>query len=164
MGKGYHYICKQCGNRYAVHIGAGMGYPTEYGEIISDLARGKYGAELQEVFLSTPYAAVDGGKAVFVCPGCGSWERGTDLTLYAPNEPLRIPNKRYGRKTVAEWGYVPFVTRGDLEEDYHVLKRHYHHCGKCGKRMHKASSDELRNLPCPKCGSPNQAESGFFWD
>ena len=101
---------------------------------------------------------------VYICDGCGTWEHGTDVSLYAPNDPDSIPQKQFGIKTVEEWGYVPYVMCWDLEKEYHLVKRQYHCCNKCGKRMHKASSAELKTLSCPKCGSDNQAEGALKWD
>ena len=164
MGQGYSYTCKKCKHKYGVNPGVGMMYPTVYRDTLNDISKGVYGSELQELFNSTPYAAIDAGNTVYICSGCGSWELAKDLTLYAPNDPDSIPQKQYGIKTVAEWGYVPYVMRWDLEEEYHVVKRHYHRCSKCGKQMHKASSTELKNLPCPKCGSANQADGAIMWD
>ena len=158
MGDGYSYTCKKCNHKYWVFTGAVMMFPTVYRDTLNAIAKGKYGSKLQELFNSTPYAAINAADTVYICGECDSWEYAKDLTLYAPNNPDDIPQKQYGIKTVAEWGYVPYVTRRDLEKEYHVVKRCYHHCSKCGKRMHKASLTELVNLPCPKCGSANQAE------
>ena len=33
-----------------------------------------------------------------------------------------IINKRYGEKTVKEWGYVPYVMPSDLKYDYTFIK------------------------------------------
>lgn len=164
MGHGYIYKCKKCMHEYNVHLGIGMMFPKVYRETLADISEGKYGSNLQELYNNTPYAAVDAEQVVYICNRCGSWELGIDLTLYAPNDPDSIPQKQYGAKTVAEWGNVPYVMQWDLEKEYHIVKRYYHRCSKCGKRMHKASSSELCNLPCPECGSSNQAEGMFMWD
>lgn len=164
MGEGYSYTCKKCKHEYSVLLGSGMMYTNVYRRILDDISRGKYGSELQELYNSIAYAAVDGERVVYICNGCCSWELGTDVSLYAPNDPDSIPQKQFGIKTVAEWGYVPYVMRRDLEENYHLVKRQYHHCSKCGKRMHKASSKELKALPCPECGSENRFEGILYWD
>ncbi len=164
MGQGYNYICKKCKYEYSVHFGKGMMYPTVYRSVLTDISEGKYGSGLKEIYDNTPYAAIDARQVVYICKRCSSWELGTDVTLYAPNKPDIILKKQYGIKTVAEWGYVPYVLSCDLKDEYHLLKRYYHHCCKCGRRMHKASFTELRNLSCPKCGSENQSEDFFMWD
>ena len=87
-----------------------------------------------------------------------------DPTLYAPDNPEQILNQQFGEKTVREWGYVPYVMDYDLKEQYHVIKRIYHKCSHCGKRMHKATNAELETLPCPKCGEPNRATDFICWD
>jgi len=164
MGEGYSYTCKICNHKYWVTTGVGMMYPMVYQDTLNAIAKGKYGSKLKELFNSTPYAAIDAANTVYICGECCSWELARNLTLYAPNNPDDIPQKQYGIKTVAEWGHVPYVMPWNLEEEYHIVKRHYHHCSKCGKRMHKASSTELVNLPCPKCGSANHADGTIDWD
>ncbi len=164
MGQGYCYTCKKCKHEYSVHLGIGMRFPIVYRDILADISDGEYGSELQELYNNTPYAAIDGERVVYICDGCGSWKLGTDVSLYAPNDPDSIPQKQFGIKTVEEWGYVPYVMRWDLQKEYHLVKRKYHRCSKCGKRMRKASSEELKNLPCPECGSENQAEDALMWD
>ena len=164
MGQGYCYTCKKCKHKYTIHLGSGMRFPTVYQSILADISQGKYGSDWQELYKSIPYAAINGEGVIYVCSGCGSWELGTDVSLYAPNDPDSISQKQYGTKTVAEWGYVPYVMPWDLTNDYHLVKRQYHRCSKCGKRMHKASSAELKTLPCPECGSENQADGDLMWD
>ena len=164
MGYGYHYTCKKCKHEYTVDLGIGFMFPDEYREILDDISKGAYGSELQELYNSIPYAAVNGERVAYICNGCGSWEVGIDVSLYAPNDTDSIAEQQFGKKTVAEWGYVPYVDSWDLEKDYHLVRRKYHHCSKCGKRMHKASETEVRNLPCPECGCENRADGGIRWD
>lgn len=110
------------------------------------------------------YFAVNAEKRVYTCKNCGNWKTDYILDLYAPKKPEEIPNKQYGIKTVAEWGYIPYVMEFDLEEDYKILKRFIHKCTNCGKRMHKASNSELKTLSCPKCGKSNQSGGIIFLD
>lgn len=141
-----------------------MMYPNVYREKLARIAEGAYGTEWKELIDNTDYAAIDASKVIYICDYCNMWEIGTDITLYAPNDPESIPEKQYGIYTVEEWGYVPYVTHRDLERNYHVLKRYYRKCKKCGRRMHKASDEKERNLSCPKCGQLNRAESTVMWD
>ena len=164
MGQGYCYTCKKCKYEYTVHLGVGMMYPTVYRRLLEAISNGEYGSELQEVYNDTPYAAINGNRVIYLCNGCGYWEHGTDISLYEPNDPESIPKKQYGIKTVEEWGHVPYVTEYELKENYHQNKRYYHRCCNCGKRMHKTSSRELKNLPCPNCGCENQSSGDLFWD
>ncbi len=164
MGEGHGYKCKKCHNKYSVYLGVGMNYPEVYRQKLEEIAGGAYGTERKDLIKKTKYATIDAGQVLYVCSSCGNWEVGTDVTLYAPNEPKKILKIQYGEKTVEELGYVPYVTNWDLQENYHVLKRYYHKCKKCGKRMHKASEQEELNLPCPKCGEPNTAQTTIMWD
>lgn len=164
MGQGYDYKCKKCCHKYSVLPGMGMMYPKVYREKLAEIAEGVYGAELKNLFDNTDYVAIDASRVIYICSTCNRWELGTDVTLYAPNDPERVSREQYGIKTVEEWGYVPYVTSWDLKQNYHVLKRHYHNCEKCGRRMHKASPEEEQNLSCPKCGEPNKANDVIMWD
>ncbi len=164
MGQGYEYKCKKCRHEYSVNPGFGMLFPQQYRETLADISEGKYGKELQETYNNTPYAAVDAEYVVYVCKNCGSWKQDKDVSIYAPNDPDSIPQKEFGIKTVAERGYVPYVMRDELDSEYHIVKRYYCYCRKCGKRMHKESDDELKNLKCPKCGCANESSMGFLWD
>ena len=90
-------------------------------------------------------------KVLYICDPCKRWEEGLDVTLYAPNDPEAIAKKQFGEKMVEE-------------QEYHVIKRYYHTCKKCGKRMHKASPFKENHLPCPKCGTVNEALNFILWD
>ena len=164
MGYGYVYSCSKCKKRYSVNPGFGKLFPEVYQSLIQDIKDGKHGEEMQKLLEETKYAAVNAERVVYICMECSHWEMGTDDTLYAPNDPDALARKQYGIKTVEEWGYAPYVMKMDLEEDYHVLKRYYHKCCKCGKRMHKASDEEMQHLPCPKCGMQNNFKDAMLWD
>ena len=164
MGQGYSYQCKKCHHKYAVSLGSGMMYPIVYEEKLAEINKGSYGAEWKELCEKTEYAAINADTVIYVCNACNRWEPGTDITLYAPNNPRIIARRSYGIKTVEEWGYVPYVTDTQLKRDYHLLKRYFHKCEKCGRRMHKASTKELKNLPCPQCGEPNTIDGTIMWD
>ena len=164
MGHGTDYRCGKCGREYGVRTGTGFLFPKEYRETMKAIADGVYGAELKAICEKTPYAAVDAETKVFCCGSCGAWETGKDLTLWAPDDPAAISRKRYGEKTAEEWGCVPYVSRRTLEEEYHVVKRRYRKCPRCGHRMHRASEEELQRLPCPDCGEPNAPQGEILWD
>ncbi len=165
MGTGLCFKCKKCGHEYSVMLGVGFSFAKEARNALKSIEKGEYGAELKEAYEKTPYAAVYTDRSVYLCSGCGRWIMDADLTLYGPNAPDAIPKKQYGEKTVEEWGYVPYVSKIDLKEDYHVVKRIYHKCDRCGKRMHKASENEIKKLPCPKCGEINEEEPDLiYWD
>lgn len=164
MGKGLGFHCKKCHYEYEVRTGIGMRFPIAYREALKSIAAGDYGIELQKLFNANPLAAINGEGIVYICRACGKWEEGLDPTLYVPDDPEQILNQQFGEKTVREWGYVPYVMDYDLQEQYHVIKRIYHKCSHCGKRMHKATNAELETLPCPKCGEPNRATDFICWD
>ncbi len=164
MGRGYSYKCEKCHHEYMVFPGKGMTYPEFYQKKLDEIEQGVYGKDWQEIYKATTYPSIDASRVIYVCSSCNNWDEGFDLTLYAPDDPEYISEKRYGEKTVKEWGYVPYTTADDLKNNYHIVKRYYHKCKTCGQRMHKATEDELQNLSCPKCGAPNRSDSPLFWD
>lgn len=164
MGYGYAFTCTKCHHEYSVFLGDGMMYPKVFRSKLDEIASGAYGEERKKLLEQTEYAAVDAANVVYICTSCNRWEAGTDVTLYAPNDSASISKKQHGIKTVEEWGYVPYVSWYDLKQDYHVLKRYYHKCENCGRRMHKASKFEEQNLACPECGEINETTGTIFWD
>ena len=128
------------------------------------IASGKYGIKWKELIEGVKYAAIDAADVIYVCDRCNRWEQGTNITLYSSNDSNIISEEQYNAFSKQEWDSVPFTTNLDLRINYHVIKRYYHKCKVCGKRMHIASDDELLNLPCPKCGSPNEVEDILRWD
>ena len=156
MGQGYSFECKKCKNTYFAKTGMGMLYPLEYLQLIKEIEDGRYGEEWKQLLMSNPDATVYAGDFVYSCTSCGHWEQDQDITLYVPDDPEALRQKRLGETERC-------VMPQELKDEYHVLKRHYHKCEKCGKRMHKASRKEMRHLPCPKCGSENEGEA-LMWD
>jgi predicted RNA-binding Zn-ribbon protein involved in translation (DUF1610 family) len=164
MGTGYIFKCKNCRKKYSVFLGIGSLFPKVYRETLKDIDEGKYGEEWQRLYRETPYAAVDAESELFICDKCGNWNVSKNLSLYAPNEPQRIKEKQYGSKNEDKLGYVPYVMRFDLEQEYHLLKDYAHLCSKCGTVM-KRADDVPFVLPCPKCGADNEMEPSLvMWD
>ena len=164
MGKGYTFKCKKCQNEYGVSWGIGGAFPRVYQSCIENIKAGKYGEEWKTLASSQEYFAVDASRYLYICKSCGNWEISYSLSLYKPKDPESIPDMQFGIKTVREWGYVPFVTPSNLEDDYIFIKSFVHKCNKCGKRMHKANTKKLQSLPCPKCGTQNETNGMLWWD
>ncbi len=152
MGSGIGLKCSKCGKEYAAYTGIGFLFPQVYKETLTDVKNGKYGEEWKNLALSEELVAVDAERYLYVCEKCGHWDTEPDLSLYAPNDVEKIKQKKYGEKTVEQWGEVPYVMSDGLEEDYHLLKRRDHICEKCGGVMHKATREEEYTLHCPDCG------------
>ncbi len=158
MGKGYSYACS-CGKHYSVYPGSGMLYPDVYRKTIERIAAGRYGAEWKKAYLSTPHAAINADTVIYVCSDCGVWKADTDISLYAPNDP-----EIYRTPDGTETDEPPYVAEWELKTGYHLVKRYFLRCRRCGRRMHKASPAELENLPCPACGRKNRPACGIMWD
>ena len=155
MGSGYGFKCSSCGYEYDVCTGIGMLFPQEYKKLLSDIKQGKYGTEWKELALSEEYVAVEAERFLYVCGKCNNWKVDYGMSLYAPNEPEAIKKKKYGIKTVEEWGEVPYISSW---EEYHIIKPYIHKCVRCGNDMRKGADKEILSLPCPKCGSKPDPE------
>ncbi len=166
MGSGVGFKCSKCGKEYCANTGIGFLFPEVYKETLSDVKAGKYGEEWKKLALSEELVAVDAETYLYVCKKCGHWDVEPGLSLYAPNDVKKLKKKKYGEKTVEQWGEAPYVMSMDLEEDYHILKRRVHKCEKCGGVMHKATREEELNLPCPDCGgAPEKGQVNMImWD
>ena len=158
MGQGYVFRCRNCQKEYMVFPGTGMFYHDMYEDEIRKIVAGDYGEKLKNLYESTPHAAINAANVVYVCSSCGKWEESKDLTLYAPIDP----DRSYAIRKIKSRGSLP--SDWDLRWLYHVIKRYYKKCPCCGKRMHKASEEEERNLSCPECGTVNEADSIMMWD
>lgn len=159
MGKGYLFECAHCGKIFSVFPGAGVAFSTVYGNIMDGVRRGDYGDELQSISQELPFFAVDAESYLFKCSGCGYWEVGPGLSLYAPNNLKAYIQRRYGQNTIAGWNKESYVTFNELQSNFHVIKRYLHPCPKCGKRMRKADKEtDFLSLPCPGCGTECTAE------
>ncbi len=163
MGCGFGLKCSCCGLEYDVCTGIGMLFPQVYEKLLSDIKQGKYGPEWKELALSEEYIAVEAERFLFVCDNCHNWKVDYGLSLYAPNDPEAIKKKKYGIKTVEEWGEVPYVISWD---DYHLIRSYEHKCERCGCNLRKGLESEMLSLPCPKCGNKPVPEylSGKNWD
>ncbi len=163
MGNGYIYKCSCCGYEHEVFLGCGMLFPQVFKKVNKDVKEGKYGQEWKELASSKELAAADAYKYLFVCDNCKNWKEDYGLSLYAPNNPEAIKKKKYGIKTVEEWGEVPYVTTW---EDYHLLKEFAHKCDKCSCNMRQASESEVFSQPCPRCGGSVDPDciSIVMWD
>ena len=166
MGDGARYKCSQCGEEYMVCTGRGFLFPMQFEEIQEAVRNGKYGQEWKNLVCSGKYVSVDAEEYVFVCDNCNHWVVEEELSVYEPNNPQLLAKRRFGEKTVEEWGGVPYATTEDFVEDYHLLKRRIHKCEKCGEEMHIATENEIDNLPCPCCGGAKDDKyiSYICWD
>lgn len=75
--------------------------------------------------------------------------------------------EKYKLDSIEELSEREWVMEWDLKEEYRLLRRRIHLCGKCKCAMHKSSDDERAKLVCPDCGG-NPEEPGYCnmlnWD
>ena len=101
---------------------------------------------------------------MYRCDDCGCWNVDYDMSLYAPKDVRKLLKKRFGEKTVAEWGRVPYVMEDDFRKDYDLVKEWVHSCEKCGKPMSAVDveSEEAPALKCPECGADLSNSKAYY--
>ncbi len=152
MGGGRGFECSKCGKRYHANTGIGFLFPEVYSELVEDISAGEYGDDFKKAFKSVKDAAVDAEKHVYKCRRCRYWESECGMSLYAPNDNIRVVES--------------YVMPHELKEHYHIFKRYVHKCKECGSVMHKATDEEIEELKCPYCGGvPNESKRVHMcWD
>ena len=184
MGEGYGFTCQKCGKNYEVLLGIGFAFPFVYEETVKKIQKGKYGAKAKKLFQNEPFAAVDCETGLFKCE-CGNWKAEEIMDFYVPKDREKIKAKEYGRwsiateeaeehigKTVEEIGHIPYVSQGELQDDFQLVFSLPHVCKKCKKEMkrikHPDSYVMRYGLSCPKCGAKNRFDPRhtgmILWD
>ena len=169
MGKGRQYHCKNCGNDYSVFLGIGFLFPQEFKNVQEKVRKGRYGKKWKALIDSEEFVVADAEKRFFYCESCKAWKVTEDLSLYAPNDPEALKKKKFGDKTVEEWGEIPYVYGEELEQEYHLLQKRTHRCPRCRKGMICFSEEQMENhvfdkLSCPRCGEENESAGILMWD
>ena len=165
MGEGIGFKCSRCQKEYGAFWGIGFMFPIEYEKEMRAAKAGKYGAEWKNLTKGEKYVAIDASSHVYVCGKCGYWNVEPNRSLYVPKNPeaLRIKYKmECGKKLESRKSVMPC----DLAEDYRILKRRMHKCGKCGSIMRRIRNVKRIQLPCPYCGgAPEESgENRIIWD
>ncbi len=152
MGYGFVLKCKACDYEQRVLLGAGMMTPSLAAEAFEAMKVGEYGRSFQKT-AALPGAAAYLSKELFVCPSCGAFEVGDDVSLCLPKE---------GHEP--EECTEPVLFGPELEDEYEVVLTVEHSCAKCGDTMKKAEGH--RDLCCPRCrGELTRGAGGMIlWD
>lgn len=164
MGEICYIQCQECGYRDSITTGrAGFGYDQEYRDTVLKIKAGQFGQEWKKLFESTPGAVVEADRELFVCPSCGTYQEGQDLTIYEPAMPFEPKPSAYPPEdpylaTEQKWlsetitklreknEYTP---PRELRGWYKVVKAYEILCPKCGISMRKYTDGE--KIKCPKC-------------
>lgn len=171
MGTMMMYKCNDCGFSKELHLGSGMMLPNASEKLKAAIASGEYGPELKGAYEECELPVVCPESKVYECPRCGYWDVYQNASVYEPTDVAAARKKRFGAKTVAEWGEIPYVFERELESDEYRLAREFTpSCPKCGEGMHTHQSHAVKNggaakLKCPHCGASNGSLEFFgCWD
>ena len=171
MGTMMMYKCNNCGFSKKLHLGSGMMLPHVSDELKSSIASGEYGPELKGAYEECKLPVVCPESKVYECPKCGCWDVYQDVSVYEPTDVAAARKKRFGIKTVAEWGKIPYVFEHELESDeYRLVREFTPSCPKCGEGMHAHRSRAVKNggaakLKCLHCGASDGSFELFgCWD
>lgn len=163
MGDGYVYHCDDCGKTYYADLGVGILYPQTCEEVLAAVRAGKYGQKLMEAAESEQYVGVAAEHKLYRCESCGNWDVYADASIYGLADKKKGPSIKFGEKTIAEWGEIPYIL--DEEKDYRLIEKYIPTCGKCGSGMHEKKLTKRLRLICPECGSPLVVQPELIrWD
>lgn len=167
MGRGISYICKHCNKKEDLFFGIGFMFMEVYQETVNEIKEGKYGAEWKQLYQSREYVVVNAEPYLYYCKKCGRWEMTRCMDLYVPKDEKELKKEQFGKKTVEEWGEIPYVFGRELKDEYDILKAYNHDCPDCAEPMtcieDEDALDELR-LKCNKCGNIMEQNGMFLWD
>ena len=100
----------------------------------------------------------------FICKNCGFEVQplGYSSRNHCPNclHSLHVDVNPGDRANECGGIMEPITAEVDSKKGYIIV----HKCKKCGKRMHKANDEEMKNLSCPKCGTENTTSGLVMWD
>lgn len=150
MGVGSEFVCKNCGKEFVALGRCGVNYSQYYQQVVEEIKAGKYGKQWQETLNSRPTVVANVEEYIYICSSCNHWEVSPCLSLYAP---------RTGR--LDESGDMENTVPYALTPNYHIIRRYYHKCPQCGRRMKRVS--EFSEIPCPRCGTMCQGVP-LLWD
>ena len=171
MGDMRTYRCRTCGYNKQLNLGIGMMYPIVSDSTKEAIAAGEYGEELKEAFDSVELPAVCPKRMIYVCANCGCWDVYLDASVYEPTDIEAMKKRRFGVKTVEEWGGIPYVIGRDIASGaFRLVAKYAPVCPSCGGSMRTLPEDfggesDASSLKCPKCGSADAIfdELGY-WD
>lgn len=166
MANGLGLVCSKCGKEYDMCYSSGFDFMEVYRDTFNAIRNGYYGENIRRAALNNKKSAIDAYRYIYKCWRCSGWKSEVCGDLYVPNHPEEKPVLLMETETFDKWEDVPFVSRIDLKEKYHVIKRCIHRCDKCNSRMHKVNEKHLYHLRCPYCGGKAMDDEVYTinWD
>lgn len=159
MGQTISFLCHHCGYEERISMGVGMFWDLNqiFQGIVNDVKRGKYGELWKTELHNNPSLVVNISDELYVCPSCGYYCTGLNLSLY--NQTDKIPMQFHHRKA-----YGTDLTL-DLSSDYQLYKKYPHACKMCGEYLRIYNFQQDVPTPCcPKCGSNGEMKMDILWD
>ena len=175
MGKGYALKCRNCGYEFSANLGVGFMFPMAYQGTMEAGKAGKLGKEVKQFLEEHPDGVLDCDIVVLQCSECGELGRAPDLSMYVPGEHSPVPSSGNWSGSFPHEG-ISYVAPWELDQ-YTLVKRYDHRCGKCKGKMKIIKEKELEKLirsagsgdhptkiPCPRCKQPLWLGEMLMWD
>ena len=160
MGEIIKFTCSHCGHDEIMNIGVGMHWDIEkiFNGIVDRVKRGEYGEEWKKELQKDRSLVLNISDEIYICPTCGYFTTGLNLSLYKPLEKTLFTrfrrNKKYGTDLTLE-----------SNPDFQLYKTYPHLCAKCNEQMLIRNPRKNNLLPtCPKCGEKGQLFIDTLWD
>ena len=131
-----------------------------YLKTVDRIQNAEYGERWKKLFDETPNAAVNADRVIFICDTCRYWEKGVDVSIYAP-DPETAHAMESGKKEKQE---AEDVIPWDVRDGYHLVERYVPDCPRCGNPMRIATNQDYRTLLCPDCGGRCKKGVKIIWD
>ena len=152
MGTGLILHCTGCGEEQFIETGIGFFYPQYYEEVLGDIKKGVYGAEIRKVIEENKNAYVNAENCIYYCKACNHYEVQPCLDVF-------ILDEKDGAGFAMPYEF----------EDKEPIYRYPHTCA-CGSPLERISTDALAGLAqkgkikCPNCKTPVTAPEAVEWD
>ncbi len=160
MGMTIKFSCCRCGYEKKMDLGVGMFTDIDrlFNGIVDNVRDGRYGEEWKEEIQRDPSLVVNVSDEIYICPTCGFFKTGLNLSLYKPVAESSVSSsgseKKYGTDLTLE-----------LSRHYRLYKKYPHCCEKCGEQMNIYKMHEGKTEPtCPECGGKGRISEDVFWD
>ena len=145
MGRGIHYECEKCNEKYDFYYGIGMLYFFSQKELETKVKSGEYGEKLKQKFQENPFSHISAERDLYFCPNC------------------HVPMNDFNLSVVKGNG---------LFSDGNIIFRYVHECPKCKIEMISYTESDIENetekcpedLRCPKCDGKLKENDWYFWD
>lgn len=151
MGLVVRYRHKGCGFSYDFKEGVGFRLAAREFKARTHMRNGDWGDRWKTLIEQYPAGTATYRKTLFYCEECKEYITEPQIVFYIPKEGSNY-----------EYDETDYVPDDKLEELFQVLEKEVILCPKCKKEAQKI--DNLKKVPCLKCGQISEWKVVGHWD